>query len=169
MCLGFMPQMFLLWERKAIDYDDLIWHWASWAALAKLKIPITHVQGPLPTDLSHCWIMIELKSKRGNTLQPRVGPWSYMIMMTDTDFPRNIQGQTEEPSHFSMLFCEFTLLVVLWRCEHFPQQASENTSFCLFLNHFFSLIMYEIMGSQRAGHDWTIITTFKQGFFHSSV
>lgn len=64
----------------------------------KLKIPITLVQGPLPTELSHCWIIAEVKSKRGNILQPRVGPWSWTIM-TDTYFPRNIQGHTEEPSY----------------------------------------------------------------------
>lgn len=88
-CLGRTPQMFLLWETKAIGYDYLICHWASWAALAKLKIPITLAQGPFPTKLSHCWIIVKLKSKRGNILQSRVGPWSYTITITDTDFPSN--------------------------------------------------------------------------------
>lgn len=87
-------QMFLFWKRKAIGYDYLIHHRASWAALAKLKIPITLVQGPFPTELSHCWIIIKLKSKGENILQSTVGPWSYTVMITDTDFPRNVQCTT---------------------------------------------------------------------------
>lgn len=102
-----MAQIFLFWERKAIGYDYLIHHHASWAALAKLKIPIALVQGPFPTELSHCWIIVELKSKGGNILQSNVGPWSYTVMITDTGFPRNIQCIWAIPRNPRISMCYF--------------------------------------------------------------
>lgn len=118
--------------RKAIGYDYLICCWASWAGLAKWKIPIALVQGPFPTELSHCWIIVELKSKRGNILQSRVGPWSYTIMITDTEFPRNTlcARATLRSPHVSV--CHFVNLLHQKSCvvhEHFPKELMKRFHF----------------------------------------
>lgn len=128
-------------RRKAIGYDYLICPWASRAALAKLKIPITFVQGPFPTELSHCWVIVELKSKRGNILQSRAGPWSYTITKTDTEFPRKDLGTRATVRGPHTLVCPAVSSLyhqVLLVREHFPRELVKR------LDHLFSLITYKM-------------------------